>query len=98
MSDKKKQYYVVVYGRKPGIYTKWFGVGETAEQVEGFQEAVYKGFYTREEALNWLKEFPPETLMKLAPNLVEYLDEKDPSPTLAETMKEVDYLESQEYI
>lgn len=90
MSNKKKSIYVVINGRKPGIYSKWFGVGETAEQVEGFNEAIYKGFYTREEALNWLKEFPPETLLKLAPNLIEYLDEKDDtSPTLAETIAEV---------
>lgn len=87
MSNKKKSIYVVVNGRKPGIYSKWFGVGETAEQVEGFNEAVYKGFYTREEAINWLKEFSLETLLKLAPNLVEYLDDTDDSsPTLAETI------------
>ncbi len=73
MSNKKKSIYVVVNGRKPGIYSKWFGVGETAEQVEGFPEAIYKGFYTRDEAINWLKEFPIETLLRLAPNLVEYV-------------------------
>jgi len=90
MSNKKKSIYVVINGRKPGIYSKWFGVGETAEQVEGFPEAIYKGFYTREEAINWLKEFPLETLLKLAPNLVEYLDERtDTSPTLAETIDEL---------
>jgi len=90
MSNKKKSIYVVVNGRKPGIYSKWFGVGETAEQVEGFPKAVYKGFYTRDEAINWLNEFSPETLLKLAPNLVEYLDEKDDtSPTLAETIAEL---------
>ena len=90
MSNKKKSIYVVVNGRKPGIYSKWFGVGEAAEQIDGFPEAVYKGFYTREEALNWLKEFSPETLEKLAPNLVEYLDKKDDSvPTLAETIAEL---------
>lgn len=90
MSNNKKNYYVVVNGRKSGIYTNWFGVGETAEQVEGFPEAVYKGFYTREEAINWLKEFPIETLLKLAPDLIEYLDEKtDSSPALAETIAEL---------
>jgi ribonuclease HI len=89
MSDKKKQYYVVVYGRKAGIYTKWLGVGEAAEQVEGFEEAVNKGFYTREEALNWLKEFPLEDLIRFAPELTEYLDEMYSSPTLAETIAEL---------
>jgi len=58
--------------------------------VEGFPEAVYKGFYTREEAINWLKEFSPEALRKFAPNLVEYIDEEsDSSPTLAETSTEL---------
>ncbi len=89
MSNKKKSIYVVINGRNPGIYSKWFGVGETAEQIEGFPEAIYKGFYTREEAINWLKEFTPETLAKLAPNLVEYLDEKDDSPTLLDTVAEL---------
>lgn len=73
MSKKKKQLYVVVNGRKPGIYSKWFGVGEAAEQVEGFPDAIYKGFYTRDEAISWLKEFPLETLLHLAPNLAEYV-------------------------
>ncbi len=90
MSNKKKSIYVVINGRKPGIYSKWFGVGETAEQVEGFNEAIYKGFYTREEAINWLKEFPSETLLQLAPNLVEYLGKRDDSsPTLSETIVEL---------
>jgi len=90
MTNKKKSIYVVINGRKPGIYSKWFGAGETAEQVEGFPDAIYKGFFTREEAVNWLKEFSPETLLKFAPNLIEYLDEKDnSSPTLAETIVEL---------
>ncbi len=74
MGSKKKQYYIVVNGRNSGVYTKWFGEGEAAEQVEGFPEAVYKGFYTHEEAINWLKEFPKETLLNVAPNLVDYLE------------------------
>ncbi|MBN2146984.1 MAG: ribonuclease HI [Anaerolineales bacterium] len=85
MSNKKKQYYVVVNGRKPGIYSKWFGIGEASEQVKGFAEAIYKGFYTRNEAINWLKEFPIETLMTLAPNLVKYVNSnKVETPALIE--------------
>lgn len=90
MSNKKKQYYVVVNGYEPGIYSRWFGVGEAAEQVENFPEAIFKGFYTREEAINWLKEFSIETLQQFAPNLMEYLDEEtDSSPTLAATVAEL---------
>ena len=69
MSPQKKQYYVVVKGRKPGVYSKWFGAGEAAEQVQGMPDAIYKGFFTREEAINWLAEFSPE---KLAPALLEF--------------------------
>jgi ribonuclease HI len=87
MSPSKKQLYLVIHGRQPGIYTQWFGPGQAAEQVADFSEAIYKGFYTREEALNWLREFPLETLLKLAPRLVEYLEEEsDALPTLAQTI------------
>jgi ribonuclease HI len=89
MSDKKKQYYVVVYGRNPGIYTQWSGVGQAAEQVEGFDCAIYKGFYTREEVLNWLREFETDDIIRFAPELIEYLFESYSSPTLAETIKEL---------
>jgi ribonuclease HI len=71
MSQKKKQYYVVVNGRKPGIYSKWSGVGQAAEQVEGFPKAVYRGFFSRVEAIDWLRAFPVKSLVELAPNLVE---------------------------
>lgn len=89
MRKQKKSLYVVISGRSPGIYSKWFGVGEAAEQVEGIPDAIYKGFFSREEAINWLREFTPETLAKLAPNLIEYLDEKDDSPSLADTLSDL---------
>ena len=43
---KKKQYYVVIHGCQPGLYDQWFGAGGAAEQVDGWADAVYKGFYT----------------------------------------------------
>jgi ribonuclease HI len=73
MTQKKKQYYVVVHGRRPGVYNKWFGADGAAEQVEGFAEAIYKGFYAREEALEWLREFSEESLSSLAPDLLEVI-------------------------
>lgn len=91
--QQEKQYYVVVKGRNPGVYTKWFGEGEAAEQVEGFPEAVYKGFYTHEEAINWLKEFPKETLLNIAPNLVDYL-ERHAGVTISTNEMVTDALES----
>jgi ribonuclease HI len=46
----KKKYYAVAAGRKPGIYTDWFGPHGAQVQVVGFQGAIYKGFATRQEA------------------------------------------------
>ena len=47
----KKNYYAIARGRNPGIYTSW---PEAKAQVDGYPQARYKGFATREEALNWL--------------------------------------------
>src|SRR5262249_39841297 len=70
MTDKKKQYYVVVKGRVPGIYTTWYGETGAAEQVQNYPEPVYKGFYTQEEALKWLMGFGEETFAAVAPDLL----------------------------
>jgi ribonuclease HI len=80
MAEKKKQYYIVVHGRRPGIYHQWFGEEGAAEQVEGFPEAIFRGFFTREEAMEWLGQFSRETLANLAPNLLELLDSLPPPP------------------
>ena len=60
--SNKKNYYAVRRGRKTGIFTTW---EECRAAVHGFSGAVYKGFETREEALNYLsgdtaipKEYP----------------------------------------
>lgn len=50
----KKNYYVVVRGRKRGLYYQWFGEGGAADQVKGLSDRLFKGFYTLEEARNWL--------------------------------------------
>ena len=53
MSKNKKNYYAVVRGEKPGLYTTW----PAAEQhVVNFNNAKYKGFYTLEDALDYLAE------------------------------------------
>lgn len=74
MTKSKKQYYLVVHGYKPGLYTEWFGKDGAANQVEGFPDAIYKGFHTKEDALQWLKGFSEETLKAYAPNLLDLLD------------------------
>jgi ribonuclease HI len=75
MSKKqKKQYYVVVRGCNPGLYTTWFGANGAAEQVEGFPQAVYRGFYSLEEAAIWLASQEDELLTQLPPDLQELLE------------------------
>jgi ribonuclease HI len=68
---KKKEYYVVIHGRRPGLYDRWFGEEGAAEQVDGLADAVYKGFYTLQEATEWLRELHAETIPGLPPDLVD---------------------------
>jgi ribonuclease HI len=76
MSKKqKKQYYVVVSGYRPGLYTSWFGKGGAAEQVKGFPQAVYRGFYSLAEAATWLASQEDELLIQLPPDLQDLLEQ-----------------------
>ena len=82
---KKKSYYIIIKGHRPGLYTKWFGANGAADQVQGYQNAVYKGFYTKEEAQEWLKKFNPERLPQDLLKLVENL----PASKEVENLKEL---------
>jgi ATP-dependent Zn protease len=44
---KKNKWYVVINGRKPGVYTTWT---ECEEQVKGYSNAIYRSYRTKEEA------------------------------------------------
>jgi len=57
MAEKKK-FYTVLKGRRPGVYTSWFGPGGAEEQIRGFRGAVYKGFPRREDAEAFLAGRP----------------------------------------
>ncbi len=46
----KKNYYVVKEGAKIGIFTNW---AECQASVKGYKGAVFKGFETKAEALEW---------------------------------------------
>lgn len=46
-----KKFYAVKRGRKQGIFATW---AECKAQVDGFERPVYKGFMSREEAVDWL--------------------------------------------
>ena len=72
MAKKKKQYYAVVKGRAPGIYCTWFGAGGAAEQVQGLEDARYRGFYTEEEMAMWLQGLPQGMLKREAPALAQF--------------------------
>lgn len=47
MAKKKQKYYTVWIGRRPGVYTTW---DECKQQIHQFDGAVYKGFYSLNEA------------------------------------------------
>ena len=57
VSMRKKKYYVVFRGRRPGIYTTW---EECHSQVTRFQNNLYRGFETMKEAHAALAAFRGE--------------------------------------
>lgn len=70
---KKKHYYAVRKGRKVGIFSSW---NECQGYVLGFKDARFKGFQTREEAEDYMKNGSgsskknrkePETVPPVAP-------------------------------
>ena len=56
MANKKKKFYAVAVGNKPGIYTEWYGDNGAEIQVKGIAGAVFKGFLTREAAEDFIKQ------------------------------------------
>jgi ribonuclease HI len=47
MAKKKPKFYVVWAGHKPGVFTSW---DDCKKQIDGFNQAKYKSFPSREEA------------------------------------------------
>ena len=94
--SKKKQYYIVVKGHAPGLYKTWFGDDGAEKQIAGYPQALYKGFFTLEQATDWLRELGAEKLRTYAPNLLLYLENaptksKDPVQNLLDQGKVVIY-------
>jgi len=54
MMKTGKNYYAVVKGVKPGLYTSWSGENGAQAQVFGFLGAQFKGFAELEDALDYL--------------------------------------------
>ena len=71
----KSKIYVVANGKTPGVYKGWQGVGQAAEQVQGYPGAVYKSFPTRSQAREWLDSIPGHH-----PDLMAQLDLMGPEP------------------
>lgn len=49
-------YYAVVEGLESGIYSQWEGGNGARARVDGYSNAVHKGFYALHEAIEWYKE------------------------------------------
>lgn len=66
----KNKYYAVKVGRIPGIYASW---PDCQKQVTGFPNATFKGFPTKEEAIDYMdtatqqvtSEIPQETTINI---------------------------------
>jgi ribonuclease HI len=54
---KTKKYYGVAKGKKPGVYTEWFGKDGAQIQINGFSGAIFKGFITRSEAEAFVRRY-----------------------------------------
>lgn len=50
MDNSKKNYYVVLVGRKPGIYETWI---ECREQTDCFPRSLFQCFEFEKDALNY---------------------------------------------
>ena len=51
MAAKKKSWYAVKAGRRPGLYRTW---ADCQREVTGWPGAAFKGFYTKEDAEAYL--------------------------------------------
>ncbi len=77
MGKKKKQYYIVVKGYEPGLYKQWHGDDGAAVQVQGYSNPIYKGFYTLEDAVWWMKQLGENTLANLPADLDKLLNSSE---------------------
>lgn len=77
----RSKIYVVWTGRHPGIYESW---EECRLETEGFPNARYKAFSSREEAINAYRESDSEA-SKLLRNIASHLrdEEKEAAPEVA---------------
>ncbi|NOY51460.1 MAG: ribonuclease H [Chlorobi bacterium] len=73
---KKRKYYVVWQGKKPGIYASW---DDCKKQVHGFDGAQYKSFASLDDAqLAYSKSFWEIAQLKGKKNLLELKTKEKP--------------------
>ena len=79
MSKKKKKYYVVWKGNKPGIYSDW---NECHKQLKGFSKPVFKAFLRLDIAEKAFFEDPQKYLSEnyIEPTLFSLPKAKKPKP------------------
>ena len=63
---KKKLWYAVKSGRKTGLFTSW---DDCKLQVIGYPGASYKGFFTKEEAMEFLGDVTDKKVKALKDEL-----------------------------
>ena len=71
MADKPKKYYAVRSGRSTGLFETWTAC---REQIQGYPNAVYKSFLSRQEALDYLQEDRDTPKLDGATALTAYVD------------------------
>lgn len=85
MSSKKKKFYAVAKGRKPGIYEEWYGDHGADSQVTGFPDASFKSFSRLKDARAWLQEFEKPAAPKEPPPQPRFLFELEGPAKPADT-------------
>jgi ribonuclease HI len=84
---KPQTYYAVAKGRRPGIYTAWFGPGGAEELIRGFSGAVYKRFASLSEAERWLEN--PISAMAVSEKITSPTGSAIRKPQIADGDKEL---------
>ncbi len=87
MALKKKKYYVVWEGNKPGVYTNW---NECLAQLKGFSSPVFKTFYRYDVAEKAFKEGPEKYINEnyIEPPLFGFAADKSPLRKTKAPLKE----------
>lgn len=84
--SNNKQYYLVIRGRRPGVYRQWHGEEGAAKQVQGFSNALYKGFATLADAKAWVATLPESERLSAEAWLAEQLDHEPEAAVSPDTV------------